>query len=55
MEPTKCGGWFWMTWAELRAMYDNEETRGRLFLPIAHLLEGVPDIEEVVSRALEKQ
>ena len=35
MEPHKCAGWAWRTWAELCA-----EPEARLFVPLVHLLRG---------------
>lgn len=34
LEPHKCAGWTWRSWAELR-----EEPEDRLFMPLVHLLQ----------------
>ena len=43
MEPTKCGKWEWISWAELVEKYDASEGP-RLFAPLRDLLVQRPDI-----------
>ena len=54
MEPDKCEGWFWKSWAEVRQLLGDENGGGdstqqqKLFLPIVNLLRDHADVENVI-------
>ncbi|KAF9872448.1 NUDIX domain-containing protein [Colletotrichum karsti] len=44
LEPEKCSGWYFKTWQEVRDIKSGDGGM-KLFLPLAHLVEENPDIE----------
>ncbi|KAF4847847.1 Nudix hydrolase 1 [Colletotrichum siamense] len=47
LEPEKCSGWYWMSWDEVREINAKAKEGGamKLFIPLAHLIEENPGIE----------
>lgn len=52
MEPLKCAGWVWKSWAELQALGEGGDGAdgdgGGLFLPLVHLFEQYADLDELM-------
>jgi len=52
MEPEKCEGWSWKTWADIREFLGTESAgenkEQRLFLPIINLLNDYPNIQDLM-------
>lgn len=48
MEPEKCEGWSWISFAEMRQMADNSGSD--LFLPLVNLLAQRPEICSELER-----
>jgi len=50
LEPNKCQGWTWKSWAEIKAIaLDEALSKTDLFLPVVNLVRGNPHIEETIS------
>lgn len=52
MEPEKCAGWHWVSWAEMRRDWKRKHERGevrKLFRPLYDLFEQRPDFQPVDS------
>ncbi|KAL1875313.1 hypothetical protein VTK73DRAFT_10150 [Phialemonium thermophilum] len=49
LEPNKCEGWQWTTWAELREILGKPDGHNQLFLPIVNLLLENSDIERTID------
>jgi hypothetical protein len=47
MEPNKCLGWAWKTWAELKEMRGSPDAGNVLFLPLENLLTRKPNFEDL--------
>ncbi|KAL8339784.1 hypothetical protein RB601_006075 [Gaeumannomyces tritici] len=43
MEPDKCEGWTWKSWADIKRMADEDVEAERLFLPIINLVHEHPN------------
>jgi 8-oxo-dGTP diphosphatase len=52
MEPEKCEGWEWKTWAELQAIKGDSEPGTVMFLPLHTLLEKKQSVAELKSTNL---
>ncbi|KAK0631390.1 NUDIX hydrolase domain-like protein [Immersiella caudata] len=50
LEPEKCEGWSWKSWAEIREYLNAQSVDGQqtLFLPIINLLKDYPNIEDLM-------
>jgi len=49
LEPEKCLGWSWKSWAELRGIDSQGSAGERLFLPMVNLLREYPEIEALTG------
>ncbi|KAH6991270.1 NUDIX hydrolase domain-like protein [Ilyonectria sp. MPI-CAGE-AT-0026] len=57
LEPNKCEGWYWKTWEDLKQLLTQPQgepasasgsSQGdSLFLPLVHLLEETPDLDNL--------
>ncbi|KAF6807907.1 Nudix hydrolase 1 [Colletotrichum sojae] len=50
LEPTKCDGWHWNTWQDIRDIDAASSTEGseKLFLPLANLVRENPELEKTL-------
>ncbi|KAK7931017.1 hypothetical protein PG985_001729 [Apiospora marii] len=49
LEPTKCEGWAWKSWAEIQAMAERQNGVQELFLPVENLVRENPRLLEAIQ------